>query len=279
MIKILTDSTSDISMQYAKQLDVDVIPLKVIINEKEYKDRIDLQPEQFYKLLMESHILPSTSQPSPQDFLIFFEKAKTNNDQVIVITLSSVVSGTYQSACIAKDLCDYDDIYIIDSLSATQGERLIVEKAVSLRQAGKSAQEIYHYIDQFKHRVHLFAVVDTLEYFYKGGRLSKTSATVGTLLKFKPIVGLKDGHLELFSKARGTNKATLKMIELIQETGHIDLDESICIGYTGNDMGLEKFENTLKGAFHFQNPLYGIVGPVIGTHAGPGAKLIAYVAK
>ncbi|WP_304819402.1 DegV family protein, partial [uncultured Clostridium sp.] len=182
MIKIITDSTSDIDIEYAKTLKIEIVPLKVIIDGKDYKDRIDLQPSNFYELLEKSSVLPTTSQPSPQDFLDLYEDAKNQGDSIIVITLSSQVSGTYQSACIAKDLADYNNIYVIDSFNATQGLRLIVEKAVKLRNEGKSVQEIVNIIEEYKHRVHILAVVDTLEYFYKGGRLSKTSATMGTLL-------------------------------------------------------------------------------------------------
>ena len=279
MIKIMTDSTSDIDLEYAKKLNIEVVPLKVIFGQKEYKDRVDLQPEQFYDLLASSNSLPSTSQPSPQDYLDIYEKIKENKDTLIVITLSSVLSGTYQSACIAKDLVDYENIYIIDSLNATQGLRLIVEKAVQLRNNGLSAQEIVNVIEEYKTRVHIYAYVDTLEYFYKGGRLSKTSATVGTMLKLKPIVGLKNGTLDVFAKARGALKATTKVIDVIKEHGEIDLDEPISIGYTGDTSSLDKFENTLREEFGFDEVLHGYVGPVIGTHAGPGARLIAYVTK
>lgn len=279
MIKIITDSTSDLDFKDAKERNIDIVPLKVIIDGKEYKDRIDLQPQQFYQLLESTDILPTTSQPSPQDFLDLYEEAKINGDSVIVITLSSQVSGTYQSACIAKELIEYDKIYVIDSYNATQGLRLIVEKAVQLRNQGKDVEEIYTYLQEYKQRVHIFAFVDTLEYFYKGGRLSKTSATMGTLLKFKPIVGLKDGNLALFTKGRGVQKATLKLIELIHQTGEIDLTEPVCIGYTGHEEGLDKFEDRLRQEFGFKDVLYGYVGPVIGTHAGPGARLIAYIKK
>ena len=279
MIKIITDSTSDIDLKYAKELNVEVVPLKVIIDGKEYKDRIDLQPEEFYDLLVNSQTLPSTSQPSPQDFVDLYETAKNNNDSVIVITLSSVISGTYQSANLAKDLVDYDDIYVIDSLGTTQMQRLLVLKAVALRNEGMNAQDLYTFLEAYKHRIRLFAFVDTLEYLYKGGRLPRTAATAGTLLKFKPIIGFDEGKLDVFAKARGTQKATAKIIDLIQQDGEMDLDEPICIGYTGSSDGLDKFENTLRETLHFGETLHGIVGPVIGTHAGPGARLIAYVKK
>ena len=279
MIKIITDSTSDIDLKYAQELNVEVVPLKVIIDGKEYKDRIDLQPEEFYDLLVNSQTLPSTSQPSPQDFVDLYETTKNNNDSVIVITLSSVISGTYQSANLAKDLVDYDDIYVIDSLGTTQMQRLLVLKAVALRNEGMNAQDLYTFLEAYKHRIRLFAFVDTLEYLYKGGRLSRTAATAGTLLKFKPIIGFDEGKLDVFAKARGTQKATAKIIDLIQQDGEMDLDEPICIGYTGSFDGLDKFENTLRETLHFGETLHGIVGPVIGTHAGPGARLIAYVKK
>lgn len=279
MIKIITDSTSDIDVAYAKELNIDIVPLKVIIDGKEYKDRVDLQPDQFYSLLEKSEVLPTTSQPSPQEFLNYYQEAKENGDSVIVMTLSGTISGTYQSANIAKDLAEYENIYVIDSLNATQALRLLVLKAIALREEGKDAETIFNELQAYKERVRIVAFVDTLEYLCKGGRMSKTVAAAGTLLKVKPIIGLRDGKLEMFSKARGTVKATAKIIELIHEDGEIDFNEPICIGYTGNDEGLEKFEQTLRNEFKFDDVLHGFVGPVIGTHAGPGARLIAYVKK
>ena len=279
MIKIITDSTSDIDVTYAKELNIDIVPLKVIIDGKEYKDRVDLQPDQFYSLLEKSEVLPTTSQPSPQEFLNYYEEAKEKGDSVIVMTLSGTISGTYQSANIAKDLAEYENIYVIDSLNATQALRLLVLKAVALREEGKDAETIFNELQAYKERVRIVAFVDTLEYLCKGGRMSKTVAAAGTLLKVKPIIGLRDGKLEMFSKARGAVKANAKIIELIHEDGEIDFKEPICIGYTGNDEGLEKFEQALRDEFKFEDVLHGFVGPVIGTHAGPGARLIAYVKK
>lgn len=279
MIKIITDSTSDIDVAYAKELNIDIVPLKVIIDGKEYKDRVDLQPDQFYSLLEKSEVLPTTSQPSPQEFLNYYEEAKEKGDSVIVMTLSGTISGTYQSANIAKDLAEYENIYVIDSLNATQALRLLVLKAIALREEGKDAETIFNELQAYKERVRIVAFVDTLEYLCKGGRMSKTVAAAGTLLKVKPIIGLRDGKLEMFSKAREAVKATAKIIELIHEDGEIDFNEPICIGYTGSDEGLEKFEQALRDEFKFDDVLHGFVGPVIGTHAGPGARLIAYVKK
>ena len=280
MIRVITDSTSDIGLDYAKELNIEIVPLKVIFNTAEYKDRIDLQPEKFYELLENCDALPTTSQPAPQDFMDFFEDAKQKKDSVILITLSSGLSGTYQNACMAKDLVEYEDIHIIDSLSATQALRLIVEKAVSLRDKGFSAEEIVKEIENYKTRVKIYGIVDTLEFLFKGGRLSRTSATVGSVLKLKPIIGFKEkGKLDVFGKARGTQKATDKLIDLIKQGNEIDLDEPVCIAYTGNNTSIEKFENKLKDELGIKNVKHGVVGPVIGTHAGPGACLITYVTK
>ncbi len=280
MIRIITDSTSDIGLDYAKELNIEIVPLKVIFNTAEYKDRIDLQPEKFYELLENCDALPTTSQPAPQDFMDFFEDAKQKKDSVILITLSSGLSGTYQNACMAKDLVEYEDIHIIDSLSATQALRLIVEKAVSLRDKGFSAEEIVKEIENYKTRVKIYGIVDTLEFLFKGGRLSRTSATVGSVLKLKPIIGFKEkGKLDVFGKARGTQKATDKLIDLIKQGNEIDLDEPVCIAYTGNNTSIEKFENKLKDELGIKNVKHGVVGKVIGTHAGPGACLITYVTK
>lgn len=279
MIKIITDSTSDIDLELAKELNVDIVPLNVIIDGKGYKDRVDLQPDEFYELLKDSSVLPTTSQPSPQDYLTVYEEAKKNKDSVIVLTLSSMISGTYQSAHIAADLAEYDDIHVVDTLSATLGLRLLAYKAVELRDQGKSVQEIVNTIEELKHRVQIFAAVDTLEYFYKGGRLSRTAAAAGTLLKLKPIVGLKEGAVAVFGKARGTSKTTAKVIELIHEFGELDENELVCIGYTEGAVGLDKFEEGLKEEFGFTKVIHGIIGPVVGTHAGPGAKGLAYFRK
>ena len=280
MIRIITDSTADLSLDYSKELNVGIVPLNIIIEGKEYKDRITLQPDEFYQMLEKSETIPTTSQPSPKDFLDAYQDGIANKDDIIVFTLSSKISGTYQSANIAKDLSEYDNIYVIDTLSTITGQRIIVEKACQLRDEGKSALEIVNYIEDFKHRVKIYAIVDTLEYLYKGGRLSKSTATIGNLLKIKPIISVVDGKVELVAKSRGTKKATAKTIDLISESGEIDLNESYYLGYTGLPDKMDKFEAILKEELGLKNTSdYALVGPAIGTHAGPGANAFVYVEK
>lgn len=277
-MRILTDSTSDYSLEEAKELNIDIISLSVVIDGKEFKDRVDLSPDEFFERLTQCEDLPSTSQPSPKDYFDYIEKAKKENETLIMILLSSEISGTYQSACMAKELSEYDNVYIIDSLNTTIGLKLLVDKAIQLRNEGKSALEIVEIIENMKHKVRLFAVVDTLEYFYKGGRLSKASAVAGTLLKLKPIVGLKEGKLDVFSKARGISKATKEILPFINESS-IDINESIYYGYTGNCDQMDKFAFVFEEAYGIKDIPIIAVGPVIGTHAGPGAKVIAYFTK
>lgn len=277
-MRILTDSTADYSLEEAKQLNIDVIPLSVIIDGKEFKDRVNLQPGEFFEKLVECDDLPSTSQPSPKDYFDYIEEAKKDNDTLIMILLSSKISGTYQSACMAKELAEYDNVYIIDSLNTTVGLRLLVDKAVQLREEGKTVQEIVETIEDMKNKVRLFAVVDTLEYFYKGGRLSRASAVAGTLLKLKPIVGLKEGKLDVYAKARGISKATKEILPFIEENP-IDTNEGIYYGYTGNMDQMDKFAAVFEEAYSIKDVPVTAVGPVIGTHAGPGARVIAYFSR
>lgn len=279
MIKIITDSSSDIPLDKAKEIDVAIVPLTIIFDKEEFLDRYTITPDEFYAKLGNSKNLPTTSQPSPNSFLTEIEKAKNTGDDVIIITLSSKLSGTYQSATIAKQMSEYDNVHIIDSLNATLGLQFLVDEAVRLRNEGKEVKEIVDTIETIKHKIKLVAAVDTLEYFVKGGRLSKTGGMAGTLLKIKPIVGLIDGGLDVLGKSRGMLAASNKIIELIAQSGEMDLDYPVYVGYTGSDEGNEKFFTNLQNEFKFENYKTFAIGPTIGTHAGPGAKGIVYKIK
>lgn len=279
MIKIITDTASDLPIELAKQQGIIVVPLKVNFEGQEYLDRYTLEVNDFYNKLAHCETLPTTSQPSPNDFLKHIEKAKENNDEVIMILLSSQLSGTYQSAMLAKEMSGYDKVYVIDSLQATLGLQFLVNEAVCLKNSGNSVEKIVEAIEVLKHQVKVIGVVDTLEYLVKGGRLSKTSGIAGNLLKIKPILTLKEGKIEVLSKARGMCKATNETAKIISESGGIDLDYPVYIGYTGSDEGNEKFVCILQGECCFKEYQSYIVGSTIGTHIGPGAKVIVYKSK
>lgn len=276
MIKIITDSTSDISQIQAKELGITVLPLRVIFKDGEYEDGIDLQIDDFYNKLVSSDFLPSTSQLTPEQFIPLFEEAKSNQDSVIVITLSSHLSGTYQSATIAKDMCEYDNIHIVDSLSVTLGLQILVRQAIDLLNKGCSAEEIVDTLEAMKNRIHVFALVETLEYLKKGGRLSGVSAFAGTILNIKPIVEVKNGKVDVAGKARGLTGAFGKMIKLIEQYGGIDTSKHYCVGYTGKKDNLNSFLEYAKDKLDLKDSIVSPIGSVVGTHAGPGVCGIAF---
>ncbi len=278
-VRIITDSTSDISAAQAKELGVTIVPLKVIFGNKEYKEGVEISIENFYDKLVKAEKLPTTSQPSPDDFLTSFLEAKEANDSVVVILISGKLSGTVQSAFIAKELAEYEDIHIVDSQITITGLRFLVEHAVKLRDEGKSAKEIAPILEDLKDRIVLLAMVDTLEYLHKGGRLSKSSKVLGSLLKFKPIITLKDGVIAVVGKERGTNKGIAKMIEIIEERGHIDASYPLYYGFTAEDSKTKQLMESVKEHFGFTNSSIHPVGCVVGTHAGPGACVITYISK
>lgn len=184
-IRFLTDSTSDILPEEAAQRGIDVVPLKVLFGEESYRDNVDITHQEFFDKLVTSKVFPTTSQPSPADFLPYFERARDQGDTLICLHISAVLSGTMQSAQIAKEMCGYDKIYIIDSKEAIIGLRMLVDLGIYLRDHGSTAEEIVAELESARDRVRLFAVLDTLEYLHKGGRLSTAVTVLGTLLKIR----------------------------------------------------------------------------------------------
>lgn len=276
-IRIITDSTSDISLEQAKDMGVTIVPLKVIFSDKEYKEGIEITIDGFYKKLAEAEKLPTTSQPSPDDFLVHFNQAKATGDSVLVMLIAGKLSGTVQSAAIAKEMADYPSIYIVDSLTTIIGLRLLIEHAVKLRDQGQDAESIAQVIESLKEKVVLLAMVDTLEYLHKGGRLSKSAAILGTLLNFKPLIRLKDGALGVLGKERGTNKGIAKLLEIIDEVGAIDQSYPVNFGYTAEDSKTILLKEKVVEKYGLKNSAMYPVGCVIGAHVGPGACIITYI--
>ncbi len=276
MIKIITDSTTDISQKQAKELGITVLPLRVIFKDGEYEDGINLQIDEFYNKLVNSDSLPSTSQLTPEQFMPLFEDAKSNHDSIIVITLSSHLSGTYQSAVIAKDMCEYDNIHIVDSQSVTLGLQILVRQTIDLLNKGGSVEEIVETLETTKNKIHVFALVETLEYLKKGGRLSSVGAFAGTILNIKPIVEVKNGKVDVAGKARGLTSAFGKMIKLIEQYGGIDTSKYYCLGFTGKKDNLNAFLEYAKDKLDLKDGLVSPIGSVVGTHAGPGVCGIAF---
>jgi DegV family protein with EDD domain len=275
MIKIMLDSSSDSINTHPCDY---YIPLRVDIGGRVYKDGIDLRAQKFYRLLTTSQDFPKTSQPSPDDFMEAFAQVKEQGDQLIYLTVSSALSGTYQSANIAKSMVEYDEIYIVDSGAASHMIGLLARYADKLRGEGLSAPEIVEKLQQLRQHQVLFAGLQTLEYLQKGGRLSKTSAAVGTIANIKPIISIsQDGKVESFAKAIGVKRAISTIVKQVQAC-EIDEDFPIWSLCTVDDENCEALENALLDA--------GIVvggrmqvGPTIGAHVGPGVYGVTFVKK
>ncbi|MDF2801398.1 MAG: degV family protein [Anaerocolumna sp.] len=275
-IKIITDSTSDISQKEAKELNITVLPLHVIFADGEYTDGIDLMPEEFYEKLVKSQNLPSTSQLTPEQYLPYFEDAKSNHDTLIVLTVSSKLSGTYQSAVIAKDMVEYDNIYIIDSLNVTLGLQILIRKTVDLLNLGYDVTKMVTEIEKAKHNIKLFAVLESLEYLKKGGRLSGVGAFAGTILNIKPIIEIKDGEVSVAGKARGMSSGYQKLLQLIEQSGGINYNSHYCIGYSAYRDNTDDFLKISNKNLELNSRYISPIGTVVGTHAGPGVCGIAF---
>ena len=273
--RIIVDSTADLMPEYKSR--VSVVPLTVHFGEEEYIDGVTIDHKTFYEKLIESDVLPSTSQATPDAFMKEFEKAKTAGEAAVVITLASKFSGTYQSAMIAA--ADYENIYVVDSASAAMGSGILVELAFRLLDEGKSAEEIAAILEEEKKKIVIVALVDTLEYLKKGGRVSKTIAFAGTVLNIKPVLSVVDGEINMLGKARGSKMGNNLLVQEIDKAGGIDFSKPVLLGYSGiSDALLQKYIEDSRYIWegNLKEVRYTTVGSVIGTHAGPGAVVVAF---
>ena len=275
MIKILIDSASDCKLEDGI---IDLfIPISVNIDGKEYKSGVDLTGDKFYELLQTAKEFPRTSQPSPQAFIEIFEQAKESGDHIIYLCLSSRLSGTYQGALIAKEMVDYDNIYIMDTLGVTHIIGVLAGFARELINKGLTVGEIADKCEELKEKIRVYAGLDTLEYLYKGGRLSRASAAVGELTGIKPIVTVSDGRVEVVGKALGKIRAMNTVLEKIK-SHKINTDFPIYSLYTYGTENCEALEQKLDdNGYTVSDRLQ--IGSAIGAHVGPGAYAVLFVEK
>ena len=277
-VKIITDSGSDMSC--AKDDLLECVPLNVRFGSEEYQDGVNLSHEEFYSRLEGCDTLPATSQPSPALFEEAMKRALAQHDEVVVITLSSKLSGTYQAARLAAD--DDERIHVVDSENVALGQRILVQLALELAKIGKSVDEIVRVLDEKKKDVRLIALLDTLDYLKKGGRVSSAAAFASSVLSIKPVIAIEEGEVHVIGKARGSKKGNNFLIEEVRKAGGIDLDLPFALGYTGNDTELiERYIADSKEILGLQDVEtdYYSVGSAVGTHAGPGAIAVAFFAK
>ena len=276
MIKILLDSASDCDIS-GKQ-DHCFVPLTVSVGGKDYLDGVDINKQNFYELLLNGNEFPKTSQPSPQTFVELFEQVKEAGDELIYFALSSALSGTLQSAQIAKGLVDYPGIYLVDTCTVSYGIGIIAEQAVRMCDAGAPAAEIVQAAEELKKKIRIIAAVDTLKYLYRGGRLSRGAAAVGSVAGVKPIITVsQEGTVSILGKSLGTGRA---MKQLLKMLAGIEIDEQYPIDtlFTFGETNCADLEKQLT------NEVYRLgsrlqIGSAIGAHVGPGAYGVLFVER
>ena len=275
-VRIVVDSTADVTDEIRAKLSV--VPLTVHFGEQEYVDGITINHKQFYEMLVETDVLPTTSQPSPDAFAQVFRQAQEAGEQVVALTVSSKLSGTCQSAMIAA--ADFpDSVWVVDTKTVAIGCGILAEFAVRLKEEGLSASEIVARLEEERENIRVIALLDTLEYLKKGGRISKTIAFAGGLLSIKPVVTIQDGEIHILGKARGSKQGNNLLVTEIQKAGGVDFTKPLMLGYTGlSDALLEKYVLD-SGALwdgHGDCIRSTPISSVIGTHAGPGAIAVAF---
>ena len=273
-VRIIIDSTVDIADKYSNLFTV--VPLTVTFGEKDYIDGVTINKQEFYQKLVSSPELPKTSQATPAAFADVFRDLQEKGDEAIVITVSSRLSGTYQSACIAAE--DFPNVRVVDSKNVSIASGVLAEYALRCAEEGMGLDELANHLSKKRDEVGLVAMVDTLEYLKKGGRISGAAALAGGVLGIKPVVTTRDGELAVLGKARGSKKANNLLIEQIRKNG-VDFSMPLLLGYTGlsDDMLRQYIQDSQclwKG--HVTDLDCVQLGSVIGTHAGPGAVAVAY---
>jgi len=280
MVKIITDSAADFEPWELQQKQITCIPLTVMFEETEYQENVDLTKAQFYDLLSQSHTLPKTAQASPEVLLGIFSQAEEIGEEAIYICLSSALSGTYQSAVMVQQMVGSDRCYVLDSRNGTGGQRMIVEYAVKLRDEGKTAREILSALESFRDRIVLYACMDTLENLYRGGRISQTVYTVGTLAQIKPIIQVDTaGKVVVPAKAMGMRKGIEYLCKRLEQQPP-DETYPLYVMYTDNRNNAQALADRFR-AMGYDIPESRIiqVGAAIGTHIGGNAIGMVYVGK
>lgn len=279
MVRIITDSSCDLSVARCQELGVEMLPITVNFGEESFRANLDLTNQEFYQRLAQAQELPKTAQITPAVFEQVFAPYVGSQDQVVCLFISSKMSGTYQSARLAVDALGADNIYLPDTLNVTFALGLLVEEAVKLRDQGASAQEIGEKVEELVPRVQLYAMIDDLKYLKMGGRLSATGAFVAGILGICPIITLKNGLVEVVGKARG-KKAAFQAIARLVGKKPISADYDITFGNADVPQRMEELMGFLEHDFLKKKKVHRLeLGSIVGTHTGPGAVGLAYIRK
>lgn len=278
-IRIITDSICDVPEEFVRKYDIKVLPLTVHFGDESYRDGIDLTMDAFLEKLEKSQIMPTTSQVPPIEFLSAFKEELIKGNEVIAIQGSSKLSGTFNSAVMAKEQLDSDRIHVIDSEGITLGAGMLVIKAARLAEEKLGAEAVIKEIEESKARMKHYFILDTLKYLHKGGRLSLSAAIVGSILNIKPILTVAGGKLELMDKARGINKAIATVMDTLKEKGWSLDGKVVGINHIADLEHRNLLEEEIKKRYTVKEFIRGEVGSVVATHGGPGAVAFYFEAE
>lgn len=284
-IKIIVDSTCDLPKQICEKYNIDVIPLIISILNKEYRDCIDIMPEEFYGMLKNLEKLPTTAMPSPDAFMKSYEKAKSEgNKEIICICMSSGTSGTYQSAVLGREyfLENNSDVevYVLDSKCMSHGSGYLALKATEMIEDGKSYLEIVDFLEKYKKRVKHFLSVDDLNNLIKSGRLTNVSAMIGKILRVKPIMSMRDGKGAIVAKVRGRKQVFKHYLEEFNRRVDLEMTNFIIIGYSSDIEVAKELEKRLKESINEDIKIYIMqMGISVGTHVGLGGLSMYFIEK
>jgi len=270
-IKIITDSTSYLDKNYIEDENIRVVPLNYVFDGEDYKEGLKGEFNDFYSKLQSTDLFPTTSQPAIGDFVAAYEEALKSHDQIVVITLSSKISGTYGSAHMAAEMVDSENIRVVDSLGAAATLRFLVQDAVEMSRKGMDAHRIQEELERKKDKLGIVLTTDTLEYLSRGGRLSTLQAGIGNILSIKPVIRMLDGELQLVEKTRGKKKAINRLLAYIPEGV-----DRISLCHVTNTGEAEKLADTLRQTYPGASVTIDELGPVIGAHLGPKTLGICY---
>ncbi|MCX7884894.1 MAG: DegV family protein [Caloramator sp.] len=277
-IFIVTDSTADLPKDYVKNKNIIVAPLTVIYKGISYRDRIDIDNNKLFSFLKEGKELPKTSQVNPQSFYEIYSNLLKEDCYIISIHISSFLSGTFQSALIAKNMLESQNIFVVDSKSVSFGTGLLVMEAQSMIEKGMDIKEIYQRLIELSSKVRVAFILDTFEYIKKGGRISSTKAAIGTLFNIKPIIHSKDGKLLVWEKARGIKKGMELLLKYI-ENNNIDKSYNLAVGSIGFEKDVPEFLNRVRELTQISDIIIPDVGTVIATYSGPNVIGVYFFEK
>lgn len=274
----MADSTCDISPDFAEQYKIDCVPLTIFIDGKDYKDRIEITPDQVFKRMKEEEDYPTTTMPSPNLFVEYFQQAVEDGyDEIICICMSSTTSGSYQSGVLGREYFYEENpdsnvkINVVDSRAMSHGSAYLLVKAAFMREEGKSFDEIVAYLEKYKYQVKHFLSVDDLNHLIRSGRLSNSAGFIGKMLHIKPIMSLIDGKGKVVAKERGTKKVLKYYIKEFNRRCEMALTDYVIIGYTSDKTVAETLKEKLLTQTMFKGTVYLMqMGAVVGTHVGLG---------